>query len=241
MWVLISPLRHANHSPSGQILHIAFCWRGNELLEQDCLLGRCLAGLASGLMVCLLAESTRYLTHRYLDIFIHSMHCAYNTTLNWPGICQWDPPSQAFYPSLRTSINCWNLSNEHLQVRPKKYHIQDSWLIGTSISFQFFCPKRYQKIGSFSILKRWKESWTEFPTSHIASPSRDNGSWPDSCGTIMVKYFTSSEKAPGKWWNHAPLKTRPLNFCCPSGNTCHFQCGLTWYLHNDSYAFLKHL
>ena len=41
-------------------------------------------------------------------------------TLNWPGICQWDPPSQAFYPSIRTCINCWNLSNEHLQVRPKK-------------------------------------------------------------------------------------------------------------------------
>ena len=37
---------HASHSLSGQILHIAFHWRGNYLLEHDCLLGYYLAGLA---------------------------------------------------------------------------------------------------------------------------------------------------------------------------------------------------
>ena len=133
MWILISPMPHASHSPSG--------WRGNELLEQDCLLGCCLAGLASGLMVCLLAESTRYLTQRYLDIFIHSMHCVSKRTLNWPGICQWDPPSQAFYPSIRTCINCWNLSNEHLQVRQKKQLVTD-WNINI---FSVLLPQKISK------------------------------------------------------------------------------------------------
>ena len=181
MWILTSPMPHASHSPSGQILHIAFCWRGNELLEQDCLLGPCLAGLASGLMVCLLAESTRYLTQHYLDILESPKR-----TLNWPRICQWDPPSQAFYPSNRTCINCWNLSNEHLQVSKSRQR-------------------------------------------ELAGLLRHNH------GEILHFIW----KDPGKWWNCSPLTTRPLNFCCLSGNTCHFQCGLTWYLHNDSYVFLS--
>ena len=68
-------------------------------------------------MVCLLAESARYISpSRYLKIFIRSIHWTSHLKrkLNWPGICQWNPPSQAFYPSIRTCINCWNLSN----VRP---------------------------------------------------------------------------------------------------------------------------
>ena len=45
-----------------------------------------------------------------------------------------------------------------------------------------------------------------------------------------VTYFTSSQKAPRNWWNHAPLTTPPFKFCCPSDNTRHFQCGFTWHL-----------
>ena len=87
-----------------------------------------------------------------------------------------------------------------------------SWPIGRSNIFSLVLPQKISKDRDFSILKRWKENGTEFPTSEalrfmpaermaspsrdtrMASPSRDTGSWPDSCGRTMVKYFTSSEK-----------------------------------------------
>ena len=184
-------------------------------------------------------------------------------TPNWPGICQWNPPSQTFYTSIRTCINCWNLSNVrpasvagsicdtfqdfnrfkfqrcenspprftagvgnelqtdknwsngHLQVGPKKYHIHDSMTDWKMINiFAVLLPQKISKDRVLSILKIQKRNWTGFltsgavgfmPAERMASPSRDTGSWPDSCGTTMVKYFTS-------------------------GNTCHFQCGFTWDL-----------
>ena len=87
--------------------------------------------------------------------------------------------------------------------------------------FNFSAPKDI-KGSCFLHSEKEKRKLDRIPTSLMASPSRDNGSWPDSCDRTMMK-------------SHAPLTTRPFKFCCPSGDTCHFQCGFTWHL-----QFLNH-
>ena len=61
--------------------------------------------------------------------------------------------------------------------------------------FAVLLPQKISKDHVSAILTRWKENGTEFPTSEavgfmpaerMASPSRDTGSWPDSCGRTMV-------------------------------------------------------
>ena len=114
MRMIISPMPRAIHSPYMDRFCISH-WTGNDLLERDCLLGYCLAGLAPWLGA-LLASQINKISHPPLVGYLHKWHslnlpCKRETKLNCPGICQWNPPSQAYYPSLRTCINCWNLSN----------------------------------------------------------------------------------------------------------------------------------
>ena len=148
----------------------------------------------------------------------------------WPGICQWDPPSQTFYTSIRTCINCWNLSN----VRPASVA---SSICDTFQDFNKFKFQRCEISFTFSAQKNITRSCCVH--SQKVERKRDRiphlwGSWIHASRAYGISKSRHRElarllwqnhgeillfisKGPRKKWKHAPLKTRPINFCLPLG------------------------